>query len=386
MSSLLSAVDLVIIGTGLAGYNVAKEWRKLNPSSSLVMISQGQGGFYSKPQLSTALAAGKAPESLWVYDAQTMSEQLQATILPQVEVTSIDAEQKHVLCDTGQVVVYHKLVLAVGAKVIKPQLEGSAVDEVLSVNHLEDYTIFRDKLVGCKRVALLGAGLVASEFANDLVLSGHEVTVAAPSPWLLDTLVPEPVGRCLEQVLVAEGVNFHLGCWPKRVDRGPKGLCVSLDNGVSYHADVVLAAIGIVPKLRLAKQANLTTERGVVVDDSLQTSNPDIFALGDCAEIAGQVRQYIAPILHSARAIAKTLSGQSTAVQFPIMPIVVKTPSLRITVIAAHHGVAGTWGEATTEADGIQAVAYDEQQQACRVVLTGDKSRQRQAVMAQYFG
>jgi rubredoxin---NAD+ reductase len=382
---MANKADLVIIGTGLAGYNVAKAWRQLNPSASLWMISEGEAGFYSKPLLSTSLASGKQPEDLWVYDASAMAEQLQATIWREQHVSAIDVDAKYITCASGDRVHYGDLVLAVGAEVIQPALQGDAVSEVLSVNQLEDYSQFRRQLEGRKRVAILGAGLVACEFANDMAKSGFDVAVAAPSEWPLDRLVPQEVGDSLVSALTDQGVAWHLGRWPKGVMRDGEGYRVQLDDGVSIQADIVLSAIGITPRLRLAKQAQLDVGRGVVVDDYLQTSDPHVFALGDCAEIMGHVHPYVAPILHSAKALARTLSGEKTKVSFPMMPIVVKTSVLPIAIVGIQGQVPCSWQAPDTTPEGMQAIGLDDTGQVVVVVLTGSKTRSRKMVMDTYF-
>ena len=168
---------IVIIGTGLAGYTAAREFRKLDPATPLHLISRDDGSFYSKPILSNALALKKTPAQIALNTAADMERQLAATVSPHSAVTAIDTAAHHVSVD-GTAIPYIKLVLAVGADPIRLSLAGDAADGVLSVNDLSDYARFRQVLDGKRRVVILGAGLIGCEFANDLRLGGYDVNVS----------------------------------------------------------------------------------------------------------------------------------------------------------------------------------------------------------------
>ena len=133
---------------------------------------------------------------------------------------------------------------------------------------------------------------------------------------------------------------------------------VSLTNGHSLQADVVLSAIGLQPNLALAKAAEINTSRGVVTNTLLETNQADIYALGDCAEVNGLLLPYVMPIMQQARALAKTLSGQSTAVHYPAMPVAVKTPAAPLTVLPVPMGVDANWENEEFE-DGMLSKATD---------------------------
>ena len=144
---------IIIIGSGLAGYTLAKEFRKLDISTPLTIITASDGRFYSKPLLSTALTKQHHPESLAIAPVATMMKQLNAEIFTKTRVTTIDAQQKKIQIGVRSL-SYKKLILACGADPIKAPLSGDAVNEVLSVNDLEDYAIFRDSLAGKKHLVI----------------------------------------------------------------------------------------------------------------------------------------------------------------------------------------------------------------------------------------
>ncbi|MCZ7654666.1 MAG: FAD-dependent oxidoreductase [Rhodocyclaceae bacterium] len=190
---------------------------------------------------------------------------------------------------------YSRLVLALGADPIRLALAGDAADAVLSVNDLADYARFREALKEARGVAILGAGLIGCEFANDLAAAGHAVTVLDPAAWPLASLLPQPAGEALLSPLAALGVSWRLGRAVKAVDRDGSGFRLTLDNGDRVDADLVLSAVGLRPRIALAKEAGLAVNRGILADALLRTSDADIFALGDCAEIEGQVRPTYCP-------------------------------------------------------------------------------------------
>ncbi len=136
-------------------------------------------------------------------------------------------------------------------------------------------------------------------------------------------------------------LSFHQVA--EQVNKTAKGYQVTLSNGTSWETEFVLSAIGLVPHIELALNAGIHTERGILVDRYLESNVPNIFALGDCAEVEGHVLPYITPLLNCSRALAKTLAGERTAVDYPAMPVVVKTPSHPIVVCPPPKGLRGEW-------------------------------------------
>ena len=170
---------LVIIGSGLAAYSVARDWRRLDGETPLVIITAEDGDFYSKPLLSTSLAKSKSLDELVIASGDQQGEQFNAKLLAHTCVTRIDPDSKTVFYDGGEQ-HYSQLVLAQGGQAIRAPLAGDAVDAVISMNSLMDYRQLQPQLKGCNRVAVLGAGLVGMELANDMQAIGIQVTVIDP--------------------------------------------------------------------------------------------------------------------------------------------------------------------------------------------------------------
>lgn len=345
---------IIIIGTGLAGYTLAREFRKLDKVTPLTLVTADHGGFYSKPMISSALASHKSAGELITTTAEQMAKQLGAEIITHTQVRSIDTQRKSVSFDS-QTRQFAKLVFAVGAHQRKLTVSGDGADAVITVNNVDDYARFRDALKNAENVVIVGGGLIGCEFSNDLLRAGFKVHLISTSDLPLDRLAPPPIGAALKAALTLDGLHWHGGTTATSVQRQDRKLQVTLGDGSHVVADVVMAATGLVPATELAKRAGVATQRGIVADRYLKTSVDSIYALGDCVEIDGTLLPYVMPLMHQARALAKTLAGEPTVVVYPIMPVVVKTPSYPIVVAPSPHGSEGMWRHEEI-AGGIRAL------------------------------
>lgn len=373
--------SILIVGTGLAGYTVAREWRKLNKDAALQLITTDDGCFYSKPMLSNAYQSRKTPDNLAVNTAQHMAEQLNARIHTHVTVDTIDTAA-HTVGYHGNTIAYRKLVLALGADPIRIPLEGDAADSVLSINDLADYTRFRAAATPGARILIMGAGLIGCEFANDLCGAGYNVHVVDPASAPLSRLLPPMAATALHTALAALGVRWHLRTSVKSVNHGPHAYRAMLADGTIIEADLVMSAIGLRPRTGLAAQGGIKIHRGIVTDRQLKTSNDDIYALGDCAEVGGLVLPFIMPIMHAARALAKTLHAEPTAVIYPPMPIVVKIPALPVVIAPPPMDAAGAWQETVNSLD-VRSLFVGPDQTLLGYALTGAATKEKNVLTQQ---
>lgn len=345
---------IIIIGSGLAGYNTAKELRKLDTATPLIILTADSGSFYSKPMLSNALASKKTAEVIALNTPEQMAVQLNATVRAQTRVDAIDTAA-HALHIGDETLAYSKLVLALGADQIRLPIDGNATGSILTVNDLDDYADFRTTIAGKKRVAIIGAGLIGCEFANDLTTGGYGVDIIDIAQQALGRLLPPEGGALLQARLAALGVQWHLGTSAQAVDHSESGYAVTLANGRILQVDVVLSAVGLRPRTAIAAAAGIQVNRGIVVGRHLEASVPDVYALGDCAEIEGLVMPYVMPIMHATRALAQTLADKRMPITFPAMPVMVKTPACPTIVSPPAMGAAGTWQIEAT-ADGVKSL------------------------------
>ncbi|UXY14260.1 FAD-dependent oxidoreductase [Chitiniphilus purpureus] len=372
---------IIIVGAGLAGYNVARELRKLDRATPLVLIARDDAHFYSKPMLSNALAGGKAPAALVMKSCESMAEELNATILAQTEVQAIEASARRLILADGRALGYRDLVLALGADPVRPLLAGEH-GAVLAVNDLSDYAHFLARLPGQGVVVILGAGLIGCEFANDLVARGLTPVLVDPAAWPLARLLPQEAGRWMQDRLQQHGVSFHLGRHATQVDCSGPGYRVTLDDGTLVDGALVLSAIGLGPRVSLARAAGLTVARGIVTGADLRTSDPHIWAVGDCVEAAGFNLPFVMPLMQQARSLAATLAGQPMSLRYPAMPIVVKTPACPTVIAPPLTCPAGAW-QVDAGAAGLTARWETPEGVLGGFVLMGDAVRQRQTLSAQ---
>ncbi|MTI91964.1 MAG: FAD-dependent oxidoreductase [Pseudomonas stutzeri] len=375
------SAPVVIIGTGLAGYNLAREFRKLDPQTPLLLITADDGRSYSKPLLSTGFAANKDADSLGMATAGAMAEQLNAEIRTHTRVTRLDPTHRRVWIG-NEPVPYRDLVLAWGAQTIRVPVAGDAADAVYPINDLHDYGRFRAAAAGKRRVLILGAGLIGCEFANDLLQGGHEVDLVAPSEQVMPGLLPLQAAEAVKRGLEGIGARFHLGATLERLQRSTDGLQATLSDGSQRACDLVVSAVGLRPRTELAAEAGLEVKRGIVVDRLLKTSAEHVYALGDCAEVEGLSLLYVMPLMAGARALAKTLFGNPTFVSYGPMPVTVKTPACPVVVSMPAVGSAGSW---SVEAQGndVKALYLGACGELLGYALTGAAVQERLALNKQ---
>ncbi|MHC8323221.1 NAD(P)/FAD-dependent oxidoreductase [Pseudomonas sp. GB2N2] len=360
---------VVIVGTGLAGYNLAREFRKLDSETPLLLITADDGRSYSKPMLSTGFGKNKNADGLSMAEPGAMADTLKAEVRTHTRISGIDPGHKR-LWIGEESVNYRDLILAWGAETVRVPIEGDAADAVFPINDLEDYARFRAFAEGKRRVLMLGVGLIGCEFANDLILGGLDVQLVAPCEQVMPTLLHPAAATALQAGLEGLGARFHLGPVLNRLQRVADGLEAHLSDGQVIPCDVVVSAIGLRPRIDLAAAAGVQVNRGVVVDRHLKTSHANIYALGDCAEVDGLNLLYVMPLMTCARALAQTLAGNPTAVSYGAMPITVKTPVCPLVVSPPPRGLDGVW---TVEGQGadIKVLCRDSAGKLLGYALTG---------------
>lgn len=367
---------LVIVGSGLAGYTLAREWRKLDATTPLLILTRDDGRYYSKPMLSSAYTSNKPPDAIALSDAAAMASQLNAEIRTRVAVEELDIAAGTVRAG-GVVNDYSNVVLAVGADPIHVPVEGDAAERVMSVNDLADYANFRVAIAAARHVTIIGAGLIGCEFANDLLSGGIASAVIDPAAFPLSRLLPAEAGEALADTYAGFGVDWRFGRTVARVDRAGARLHVTLSGGETLATDAVLSAIGLRPRTGLARAAGLEVNRGIVVSRQLRTSGDRVYALGDCAEVDGLVLPYVAPIMQAARALAPTLAGKPTDVAYPPMPVLVKTSRYPVVVAPPRPGIAGDWRIERLDG-GMRALYRTEDDRIEGFALLGSATAERQ--------
>lgn len=382
MNATPNTFGIVIIGSGMAGYTLARELRKHDQGIPVTIVTADGGAMYSKPMLSNAMAQNKPLDTLVQKDAASAAQSLGVTVRAHQRVTRIDRLAHRIELETTdgtETLDYDKLVLATGATPRPYCVPGDEARPIATVNSLDDYRRWRAELNEGDKVLLVGAGLIGVEFANDLAIAGHEVSVVDPAPQPLGRLLPEALGGVVAQALTDTGVEIlmrHIVTTIKPYDGRHVAV---LDDEREVLFDKALSAIGLVPNTGLAADAGLTVEQGIKVGDTLATSDPDIFALGDCAQTRAGVLPFVLPLMGQARALAQTLAGAPTVLSLPALPVVVKTPALPVVVCPPAPGAEGQWHVDGTGRD-LRAVFRDPAGRALGFALTGSHSKARQTL------
>lgn len=424
---------VIIIGSGMAGYTLARELRKLTTSLPIVMVCQDSGDSYAKPTLSNAYAQNKLADSIANASAAKMAETLNLTLLNFHQVTDINADEQFIVVrslvnEASQTTLaYRDLVLATGAH--SRLLPNLAVNNqtIFAVNHLDEYKSFQQRLNTLKsqksapvKVAIIGAGLIGCEFANDLIgqNTGNQtadITVAvfdkAARP--LAQQLPSQAGIMLQDALTQSGVTFYLGTditsITTNIDTSDNAtVTISFDKykqSQTFEADIVLIAIGLVANTDLAASANIaiassqhinptithlprTVQQGIKVDAYLATSAKHIYAIGDCANVMGSYMPYVMPLMNQAKALAKTLADPNmapTKVAYPAMPVAIKTPSLPLVVlpVSGQYSDDQLYWQTTPTTDGMVMTAHpkDDSNSILGFVLAGKEAAKQRLTL-----
>ena len=316
---------IVIVGSGFAARQLVKNIRKQDANVPLTLIAADSIDEYNKPDLSHVISQHQHADDLTRQTAGEFAEQFNLRLFPHTWVTEIDASS-HVVKGKDNQWHYDKLVLATGASAFVPPVEGREL--MLTLNSQQEYRACETRLRDAKRVMIVGGGLIGTELAMDFCRAGKAVTLVDHAASILSALMPAEVSSRLQHRLTEMGVHLLLNSQLQSLTATDSGIRATLDCKRSVEVDAVIAATGLRPETALAQHAGAETGRGVKVDSYLQTSQPDIFALGDCAEINGQVLPFLQPIQISAMYLAKNLLGNNTPLKLPAMLVKVKTPEL----------------------------------------------------------
>lgn len=271
--------SIIIVGGGAAGNSAAETLRREGYSGSIVMLSADESAPYDRPNLSKGYLAGTASED-WIplrtpefYKEQNISLKLGA------RVASIDKAGRHVQLMDGSRYAYDALLLATGAEPVRIDAPGADLPHVHYLRTLADSRALVAKALASRRAVVIGASFIGLEVAASLRARNVEVHVVAPETCPMEKVLGADVGNFMRKLHEEHGVTFHLGTTATAID----AQSVTLKNGENLQADLVAVGIGVRPMIALAEQAGLAIDRGVTVDEYLQTSVPGIFAAGDIA-------------------------------------------------------------------------------------------------------
>jgi NAD(P)H-nitrite reductase large subunit len=279
----------VIVGASAAGVGAVEAIREVDPEGSITVISEEQCIYYSRPMISE-FVSGKADANKMKCRNDEFWKEKNVDLKTCKKAVSLDLASKTISLEDGEKVAYEKLLLATGGKPFVPKIEGQEKDGVFTFTTLSDAQQLAAKIdaIQAKSAVVIGAGLIGISVTDALVKRGLKVTVVELQEKILSLLLDAKASDIVEAAIRKEGVNFATGQSVQKIigrpdnDNAVGG--VILTKGDTVPCDIVIVAIGVIPRIELVAGTAVKTNRGIVVNDCMQTSVPDVYASGDVAE------------------------------------------------------------------------------------------------------
>lgn len=278
---------IVIIGGSGAGMSAAVEIRKRNPYCSLTIISKENVKGYYRPQLTKMLSNEKVSiESMTIKDDKWYEENNINLLLNKL-VTKINSANKNIVLDDGKEIEYTKLIIASGAESFAPPIPGKDKEGVFTLRYVTDEKAIREYAKGKRTAAVIGGGVLGLEAANELKNMGLSVTVIEMVDRILPRQLDSDASIILEEAVKNAGVNFKKKVGTKEILGDSKVTGILLDNGETVDAEVVVISTGVRANSSIAEGNNIEIKRAIVVNEKMETTEPQVYACGDCAEYNG---------------------------------------------------------------------------------------------------
>lgn len=306
---------LVVIGNGMAGARLLEEIiaRQGDERFEMVVFGDEPYGNYNRILLSNVLAGTQEATDIFINPLEWY-RQHSIRLHSGCRVTAIDPVAKLVTAENGVSETYDTLVIATGSSPFLPPLKnlytapGKLLEGVFPHRTLDDCTSMIEYMDRARKAVVIGGGLLGLEAARGLLNRGLEVAVVHLMPHLMDVQLDEPASAILKNSLEGMGVQFLLAKNTVAVEGQDRLTGLTFSDGTSIACDMCVISAGIRPNVELARQAGLHVEKGIVVQDDLSCSLPNIYALGECAQHRGRVYGLVAPLWDQARCLAKTLT------------------------------------------------------------------------------
>lgn len=301
---------LVVIGNGMAACRLLEELTRLAPDLyQITVVGDEPFAGYNRVMLSPLLCGGTDEHTITSFPHQWYRDR-DIRLITGSPVVEIHRHRRQVITAAGHVLDYDRLLLATGASPRQLPVAGVDLDGVMSFRDLHD--VRKLLSLSAARVVIVGGGFLGLEAADALMKQGHDVTLVHSRSHLLNQQLDETAGHRLQQDLEARGLKFVMQARTQFIESDGQGrvAAVHLAGGQYLPADYVVQAVGIVPRAELAAQAGLTVNQGIRVDDTLQTFDPAIYAIGECVEHRQRTFGLVAPLYEQAAVCASHLAEQ----------------------------------------------------------------------------
>ncbi|EUJ21278.1 nitrite reductase large subunit [Listeria grandensis FSL F6-0971] len=302
---------LLMIGNGMAGVRTIEEILEREPGKyAITIIGDEPYPNYNRIMLSNILQNKMTPSEIILNDEAWYTDN-QIELHTSEQALLIDRHTKTVTT-TKRNISYDKLILATGSRAFILPIPGADLDGVLGFRTINDTEKMIDISQKYERATVIGGGLLGLEAARGLLDQGMDVTVIHLAEWLMETQLDAKAGELLKADLEAQGMKFLMQKATSKILGKSRVTGLAFKDGTQIETDLVVMAIGIKPEIELAQQANLPTGRGILVDDSMTTADPDIFAVGECAEHNGIAYGLVAPLYEQGKVLADRLCDIAT--------------------------------------------------------------------------
>lgn len=275
-----------IIGNGAAGLNAAKAIRERDKTGSVYMISNEPYGAYNRPMLTKSLVAGLDAEQIAVQPASWYEENNICQLLGK-QVLSVDTKKKEIHTDDGAKFKYTKLIYALGSECFVPPIQGADQPEVIAIRRLSDTAKVTALLEKTREAVVIGGGVLGLEAAWELKKAHCKVTVLELAPRIMGRQLDEAAGEMLKSISEAQGIEIHTGVKIEAIEGEGQVTGVRLGDGQVIPAQLVIVSCGVRANTAIAAEAGVKTDRAVVVNSRMETSEEDVYACGDCAQYNG---------------------------------------------------------------------------------------------------
>src|ERR1051326_249166 len=308
----LNMERLVVVGNGMAGVACVEQVLRHSQEFRVTIFGDETHVNYNRIQLSSVLAGEKDADEITLNSLDWYIEN-SIDLRLGVRITGIDPVSRTISGDDGSITPYDKLLLATGSSALLPPISGCDKDGVFVFRTLDDTRARLERARPGLKTIVIGGGLLGLEAARGLQLQGADVTVVHLMRWLMERQLDPIGGEYLQRKIEELGVNVLLSHQTVAImgDRNVEG--ISFKNSYRMEADLVVIAVGIRPNVELAAAAGLDLNRGIVVNDYMETSDPSILAVGECAEHNGVVYGLVAPLYEQAKVAAATITGNREA-------------------------------------------------------------------------
>ena len=340
---------LVMVGNGMAGVGCIEQILKYEPQFDMTVFGDETHVNYNRVLLSSVLAGEKAEDDI-VLNPLDWYRRHDIELHVGVRIVEVDAAAKRVTGNDGSVTPYDVLLLATGSSAWLPAIEGLDKDGVLVFRTLDDARELRRRSSRGTRAVVIGGGLLGLEAARGLQVQGCDVTVVHLMDTLMERQLDPTGGGYLAATMQQLGIRVLLGRRTSAILGNASVEAVAFADGTSVDADLVVVAAGIRPNVELARKAGLEVNRGIVVNDYMETSRPDVFAVGECVEHAGICYGLVAPLFEQGKVLAATITGHKG----PTYAGTVQASKLKIMGVDVFS--AGDW----TDAPGTEPVRYED--------------------------